>query len=59
MACNDAGLCLIATRDLAIAKFVDQASQGVPPDLRLTVGGDPGTSQHRNPIFYHIRRYSK
>lgn len=57
--CNDAGLCLIRTRNGAIANFVQKHSKGISPDLRLTVGGDPGTRQSRRPIFHHIRKYTR
>ena len=59
MACNDAGLCLIITRSHKIAAFVSRASKGVNPELRLTVGGDPGTSQPKPPIWQFVRKLEK
>jgi hypothetical protein len=56
MVCNDQGLCLIRTTSSRIADFVDRHSRGINPDLRLTVGGDPGTKQTKRPIFYHVRK---
>ena len=57
--CNDQGLCLIRTSNGLIARYVHILSRGVAPDLRLTVGGDPGTRQARHPVFHHVRRYSR
>jgi len=57
--CNDQGTCLIRTTNGAIARFVHEHSKGINPNLRLTVGGDPGTRQKEKPIFHHIRRYSR
>ena len=60
MVCNDQGLCLIRTTNGAIATFVHKHSKGIDPNLRLTVGGDPGTKKSGpKPIFHHIRRYSR
>jgi hypothetical protein len=59
MVCNDQGLCLIRTTSSKIAHFVNRYSKGISSDLRLTVGGDPGTKQARYPIFHHIRKYSR
>lgn len=59
MVCNDQGYCLIRTTSRRIARFVNQHSKGISADLRLTVGGDPGTKESRTPIFHHIRRYSR
>jgi hypothetical protein len=59
MVCNDQGVCLIRTKDFAIASFVENHSHGIDPSLRLTVGGDRGTAQYNNPIFYHVRRFTK
>lgn len=56
--CNDAGLCLIRTTSSRIAYFVERHVHGVPPTLRLTIGGDPGTrSEHK--LWQHVRRWSK
>lgn len=56
MACNDQGLCLIRTRDRQLALFVSQASRGVNPELRLTVGGDPGAHSDNPPIWQFVRQ---
>lgn len=58
MVCNDAGLCLIRTTSSRIAEFVERHSRGVPPSLRLTVGGDPGTRSTQH-IWQHVRRWSR
>jgi hypothetical protein len=57
--CNDQGFCLIRTTSNRIAQFVNRHSKGISSELRLTVGGDPGTKQSRYPIFHHIRKYSR
>ena len=57
--CNDQGLCLIRTTDSAIATFVDERSAGISPELRLTVGGDPGARVRNAPIWTHVRRFTK
>lgn len=59
MVTNDQGQCLIFTSNGAIATFVDKHSQGIDPNLRLTVGGDPGSRQAKRPLFHHIRQYYK
>ena len=59
MACNDQGFCLIRTRDRQMALFVSQASRGVNPELRLTVGGDVGTQQENPPIWQFVRKLGK
>ena len=59
MVCNDAGLCLIRTSDGFIAHYVHALSRGVDTNLRLIVGGDPGTRQSRHPVFHHVRRYRR
>lgn len=56
MVCNDQGGCLIRTTSRAIAHFVNAHSKGIDPNLRLTVGGDPGTRLAHHPIFHHIRK---
>ena len=57
--CNDQGLCLIRTTNSAIAWFVHSKSQGISPQLRLTVGGDPGTRIKNAPIWTHVRKFTK
>ena len=42
-----------------MALFVSQASRGVNPELRLTVGGDPGTQQANPPIWQFVRKLGK
>jgi hypothetical protein len=42
-----------------MALFVSQASRGVDPELRLTVGGDPGTHQEHPPIWQFVRKLGK
>jgi hypothetical protein len=59
MVTNDQGLCLIYTSDGAMATFVDKHSRGLDPELRLVVGGDPGTRGALAPLFHHIRQYYK
>jgi hypothetical protein len=56
MVCNDQGLCLIRTTSGAIANFVEKHSKGLSANLRLVVGGDPGTRSNPNLLFHHIRR---
>jgi hypothetical protein len=56
--CNEAGDCLIVTSSSAIAEFVESHIKGVPRELRLNVGGDPGTkTEHK--LWHHVRKYSK
>ena len=57
--CNDAGDCLIRTTNGYIARVLDPLSRGVDTNLRLTIGGDPGTRQARHPVFHHVRRYQR
>ncbi len=57
--CNDQGSCLIRTTSGIIANFVNNHSKGIDPNLRLFIGGDPGSKQAKKPIFHHIRRYSR
>ena len=60
MVCNDKGLCLIRTTNGAIATFVNDRSKGIDPNLRLTIGGDPGTKKSGpKPVFHHIRKYTR
>jgi hypothetical protein len=59
MVCNDAGSCLIRTADGYIAHYIHYLSKGIDTNLRLTVGGDPGTRQATHPVFHHVRRYSR
>ncbi len=59
MVCNDQGSCLIRTTSGNIAAFVNNHSKGIDPNLRLLIGGDPGSRQSKKPIFHHIRRYNR
>jgi hypothetical protein len=59
MVTNSQGLCLIRTTDGYTARIVDilSSTKNFDPDLRLNVGGDPGTRQKHPKIFHHVRRY--
>ena len=59
MVTNNQGAILIYTTDGAIAHFVNQFTPKLDPELRLTVGGDPGTRKPNNRVFHHIRRYRR
>lgn len=56
---NNAGLILIYTTSGSIAHFVNQFTKDLDPNLRLSVGGDPGTKRQApgNKLFHHVRRY--
>lgn len=54
---NNQGLVLIYTTDGAIAHYVNQFTAKLDPNMRLTVGGDPGTRKPNPRVFHHIRRY--
>lgn len=56
--CNEAGTCLIVTTNGAIAEFVENHVKGISPELRLNIGGDPGTKTERK-IWHHVRKYRK
>ena len=56
MVTNDQGLCLIRTTSSALAFFVDRHSKGINPDLRLCIGGDPGTRKGNAPIWTFVRK---
>jgi len=56
--CNDQGICLIVTTSSAIAEFVESHVKGISPDLRLNIGGDPGTKKEKK-IWHHIKRYRR
>lgn len=59
--CNDQGLLLVYTSDATLARFVSKhVDQGVDPDLRLRIGGDPGTNNALDaPIWTHVRKFIK
>ena len=59
MVTNNEGLCLIRTTNGGIALYVNAFTKNISPDLRVNVGGDPGTRKNtENPrIFHHVRRY--
>lgn len=56
---NNAGSVLIYTTSSAIAYFVNHFTPKLDVNLRLTVGGDPGTrnTDSNTKIFHHVRRY--
>ena len=54
---NNAGLILIYTTSSAIAHFINQYTPKLDPNLRVNVGGDPGTRGKSPKIFHHVRRY--
>jgi hypothetical protein len=56
MVTNDQGSCLIRTTSSALANFVESHSKGIDPQLRLCVGGDPGTRKNRAPIWIYVRK---
>ena len=56
--CNEAGKCLIVTTSSKIAMFVENHVKGIPSDLRLNIGGDPGTKVEKK-LWHHIKRYTK
>jgi hypothetical protein len=56
--CNEAGDCLIVTTSSKIAEFIERNIKGVPRELRLNVGGDPGTKVEKK-LWHHIKRYTK
>lgn len=47
---NDQGFVLLICRDYSMAKYISDASKGVPHDVRVIVGGDKGTRPIR-PIW--------
>ena len=58
--CNNQGLCLIRTTNGYLARVVDACTKKINPNLRLNVGGDPGTKNNPRPrIFHHIKRYQR
>lgn len=38
--------------------FVERHVKGIPSDLRLNIGGDPGTKEEKK-LWHHIKRYTK
>lgn len=57
MVTNNEGLCLIRTTDGYIAAVINSITKHINPDLRINVGGDPGTRKPNPRIFHHVRRY--
>jgi hypothetical protein len=58
MVTNNQGLCLIRTTDGYIATVINSLTKNINPNLRINVGGDPGTRNNKPPrIFHHVRRY--
>lgn len=56
--CNEDGKCLIVTTSSKIAMFVERNVKGIPNDLRLNIGGDPGTKVEKK-LWHHIKRYTR
>jgi hypothetical protein len=55
---NNAGLILIYTTNGGLALYINAFTKNINPNLRLNVGGDPGTRNNKTPrIFHHVRRY--
>jgi len=60
MVTNNQGQCIIRTTDGYIAMVLNAISKNLNPNLRLNVGGDPGTRNNKTPlIFHHVRRYGR
>ena len=38
--------------------FVERNVKGIPNDLRLNIGGDPGTKVEKK-LWHHIKRYTR
>ena len=55
---NDEGLVLLYTSNAKMARFVNEQSKGVDPNLRLRIGGDPGTNTSKS-IWHHVRQFYK
>lgn len=55
---NDQGLVLLYTSDSRMAHFINNQSKGVDSELRLRVGGDPGTILDKS-IWHHVRQFYK
>jgi hypothetical protein len=57
---NNVGLILIYTTNGYLATIVNSFTPTLDPNLRLNVGGDPGTRNNKTPrIFHHVRRYQR
>lgn len=56
--CNEGGDCLIVTTSSKIADFVERHVRGISPELRLNIGGDPGTKKEKK-LWHHIKRYRR
>jgi hypothetical protein len=48
---NDQGIVLIICRDYSMAKFVSDASKGVPPDQRIIVGKNNGRRKPTRTLY--------
>jgi hypothetical protein len=55
MVTNDAGLCLIRTRNKKIADYVNYYSYGAPLDAQIAVGGDRNHPE-MSPIWRYQRK---
>lgn len=58
MVTNDAGLCLIRTRNRKIADYVNYYSYGAPLDAQIAVGGDRGHPEI-GPVWRFQRKSKK
>ena len=57
---NRADQILIYTTSSSIAHFINNFTPTLNNNLRLNVGGDPGTKSHSDKrIFHHVRRYRR
>jgi len=60
MVTNNEGLCLIRTTNGGMALYINAFTKNISPNLRVNVGGDPGTRNNKSPrIFHHVRRYRR
>jgi hypothetical protein len=58
MVTNNEGLCLIRTTNGGMALYINAFTKNINPNLRINVGGDPGTKNNPSTrIFHHVRRY--
>ena len=59
MVTNNEGLCLIRTTNGGMALYINAFTRNLNPELRVNVGGDPGTRNPQPRIFHHVRRYRR
>jgi hypothetical protein len=55
---NDEGLMLLYTSNSKMARYVNEQSKGIDPDLRLRIGGDKGTKAE-HPLWHHVRKFNR